>query len=559
MFRDVILHFTSYTCLTWNRSRVSLHDTWTRGCADQQPIVPHPFHITKKESTKEEEKDQQTQKSWWQKFRYFLGIMTIEPMMIVQGIASNIVAVPQDQMILYKVCREKQFNLTQDFCANIEDYRNTTAYHDVEQEVVSFKAIISWTEHLVPILLSFYIGSWSDHFGRKPFLALCMAGKMAAAFCNLLNAIFLDQWSRWVWLATVMPIQNISGGYLTFIMMTYSFIADNSTQRERMARLGFASLMWAVSQPISYPFGSLLFDSGGYICVFSTSLLLFCTASAMGLIRLWGFKEKIEKKETSLKGLLSPRHVTDSFKTTYKKRDDHKRYILVSMMLTMLSTIMQRDAEAQCQYMYTKRAFGWEVKDYSNFIMVHSGVYSAGMILLTPLMHHFNVNDNLIILLSSVSGIAGQLMRAFAKNPTVFYASVAVELASNMFSPPIRAQMTRCILPEETGKVFAMLASLECFVPIISATLFTNVYNATIELKYPWNGTFYFGAIGFTLIGLFATIAVYIVLKGRMVTPASEENVSKYQRMNSNLNPDDVLSRKAEILCVALRRTEFYL
>ena len=46
-----------------------------------------------------------------------------------------------------------------------------------------------------------------------------------------------------------------------------------------------------------------------------------------------------------------------------------------------------------------------------------------------------------------------------------------------------------------------MLASLECFVPILSATLFTNVYNATIELKYPWNATFYFGAIGFTLIG----------------------------------------------------------
>ena len=100
-------------------------------------------------------------------------------------------------------------------------------------QVVSFKAIISWTEHLVPILLSFYIGSWSDHFGRKPFLALCMAGKMVAALCNLLNAIFLDQWNRWVWLATVMPIQNISGGYLCFIMMIFSFIADNSTPRQK--------------------------------------------------------------------------------------------------------------------------------------------------------------------------------------------------------------------------------------------------------------------------------------------------------------------------------------
>ena len=37
--------------------------------------------------------------------------------------------------------------------------------------------------------------------------------------------------SRWTWLAIYMPVQNISGGMLTFIMMTYSFIADNSTPR----------------------------------------------------------------------------------------------------------------------------------------------------------------------------------------------------------------------------------------------------------------------------------------------------------------------------------------
>ena len=126
---------------------------------------------------------------------------------------------------------EPQFNLTQEFCSEIEAHRNTTEYDAVEAEVVSFNAIKSWTEHLVPILLSFYIGSWSDHFGRKPFLALCMFGKLVGAVFNLLNGIFLDEWNRWVWLGTVMPIQNISGGYLTFIMMTYSFIADNSTPR----------------------------------------------------------------------------------------------------------------------------------------------------------------------------------------------------------------------------------------------------------------------------------------------------------------------------------------
>ena len=36
---------------------------------------------------------------------YAMSFMTIEPMMVLQGIASNIVMVPEDQMVLYKICR----------------------------------------------------------------------------------------------------------------------------------------------------------------------------------------------------------------------------------------------------------------------------------------------------------------------------------------------------------------------------------------------------------------------------------------------------------------------
>ena len=70
-----------------------------------------------------------------------------------------------------------------------------------------------------------------------------------------------------------------------------------------------------------------------------------------------------------------------------------------------------------------------------------------------PLMHHFNVNDNLIIICSGLSGIFGQIFRALAKTEITFFASVSVEIFSNFFSAPIRAQMTRCVAPEETGKV----------------------------------------------------------------------------------------------------------
>ena len=185
-------------------------------------------------------------------------------------------------------------------------------------QVVSFKNVIALTEHLVPILLSFYIGSWSDRFGRKPFLAFCMIGRTLGAVGNLISGIWLDEVSRWEWLALYMPVQNISGGTLTFIMMTYSFIADNSTPRldqrytsfysnnylfrERLIRLAVLGFFWDMSYLVSLPIGAFLFSSGSYVCVLGTSVTLYSLACVLGAWRLWGFEEKLKKSEMSIKG-----------------------------------------------------------------------------------------------------------------------------------------------------------------------------------------------------------------------------------------------------------------
>ena len=40
------------------------------------------------------------------------------------------------------------------------------------------------------------------------------------------------------------------------------------------------------------------------------------------------------------------------------------------MMIMMLTHLVTIYAELYCQFMYTKRMFEWEVKDYSYFTMV---------------------------------------------------------------------------------------------------------------------------------------------------------------------------------------------
>ena len=177
-----------------------------------------------------------------------------------------------------------------------------------------------------------------------------------------------------------------------------------------------------------------------------------------------------------------------------------------------------------------------------------------------PLFHHFDVNDNLIILFSGVSCILSRVTRALAKTEDAFFASTACGLLLYIFQAPIRAQMTRCVSSLELGKVFAMLASLESVVPIASSALFTWLYNSTSELFYPWQGSFYFLSAGFTVLGqefgpleniliiihtgMLIALAVYISLGFKQIE--SEEDLQE-EKPSQDLTTDYIISNISDL------------
>ena len=55
---------------------------------------------TKEENTAKE-------RTFREKILYVYSLLTIEPMMLLQGIGTNMAIIPTDQMILYKICRGK--------------------------------------------------------------------------------------------------------------------------------------------------------------------------------------------------------------------------------------------------------------------------------------------------------------------------------------------------------------------------------------------------------------------------------------------------------------------
>ena len=355
----------------------------------------------------------------------------------------------------------------------------------------SFYNYISLAEHFVPILMSFYLGSWSDHWGRKPFIYMTMTGMLFSSVMNLMNAIFLKEWNKWIWIISVVLSKNAFAGQLGFYLVVYSFISDNSRDRERTLRLAILSFTWHITQPAGGPVGAWLLVSGGYVCVFSASLLIMSLAFSYMMLRLWSFQEKCTQKENlSFLSMIHPHHIKDSLSATIRPRPSHRRTYLLIMVTVLLMNMMPYIGESAYQFLYLKRIFSWGVEDYSWYKMTASLVSSLSMFILFPVFHKFDVNNNFIIILSSVSQIGGAFVRGFSTEPWMFYISILVDFGTSIVWPALRAQITHCVEPEELGKIFAMLGSVESVIPIVGTNIYTHIYNATRELSYPLSGKF---------------------------------------------------------------------
>ena len=150
-------------------------------------------------------------------------------------------------------------------------------------------------------------------------------------------------------------------------------------------------------------------------------------------------------------------NLIDSIKTAFKIRPGKKNIYILCMFLLMFINDMPVDGEKSAEFMYVKRAFQWEVDDQSYYETLRSVASTIGTAIAIPVLHHFNANDNLIILISTVSLVSMRFTKWLAKTGDLFLASTAIGSLENVFYAPTRTQITRCVPSEELGKVLTLI------------------------------------------------------------------------------------------------------
>merc|ERR550519_2402508 len=128
---------------------------------------------------------------------------------------------------------------------------------------------VLWT--IFPIICSFFLGSWSDSFGRKWLLYLFYVFCLIQNGALMLNSYFMDWPKEYLLFSANLPVA-ISGGHITFSMGVAAFITDISTPEQRTFRLSAIWFVESLGGPVGTKLGAYLWEVGGYLLVFGVSL-----------------------------------------------------------------------------------------------------------------------------------------------------------------------------------------------------------------------------------------------------------------------------------------------
>lgn len=94
-------------------------------------------------------------------------------------------------------------------------------------------------------ILAFFIGSWSDKYGRKPPLILALTGIIIDGFGSMGCAYFFH--SRLEYYLVSALFTGLSGGFIGVLMILYSYASDITSSSERTLQYASIELAFGMS------------------------------------------------------------------------------------------------------------------------------------------------------------------------------------------------------------------------------------------------------------------------------------------------------------------------
>ncbi|XP_017881552.1 proton-coupled folate transporter isoform X2 [Ceratina calcarata] len=357
-------------------------------------------------------------------------------------------------------------------------------------ETVTVSEFHQWNNiagHVVPIILALFFGNWSDRRGRKLPLVIGLLGKFIYSFMIIINCM-METWSLNTVVYTASLPMGMLGGDVAVFGSCFAYISDISSVKQRTLRITILDVAYLSTMPTGIALGSYLFTNvvrSSYTVMFIINATLLAFAIFYSLIRLkWQTLPQQQPLGDAnlLTDFFDKKHVIATTRTLTRSRPNHGKLHLWLLLLIMMLYTFQRD-EKPMSYLYTQLKFKWDVSKFSTFRTFQSITFVLAMLVGVPIMSKvMRIRDTIIVAVGAIAHASGRVVFALAKVPQLFYVGAGVAALGPIVAPVLRSMTSKHVSEEERGKVFAMLSVCDNAVPLFSGILYSQLYNATINV-----------------------------------------------------------------------------
>lgn len=486
-----------------------------------------------------------------QRLLAFMKTISVEPVMLLDGLAFSNMVVLVENLQMEKVCIVS-LNNTKEVCDNLSEHKDVKESMASEfSEFAMYNGIIT---AIIPLFFILFMGAWSDKYGRKVPLCAATIGHLLYAL-GYLVASAAESWPV-EYLLIVALLDSLGGGAVSFLTAANSYISDVTSEQARTSRLGLANSIWFLGGPIGTLMGTFIYKAGGYQALFGTSLAMYIVAlnyiifvvpeshgpfaNVAKLEKILPPKQSLRLRESvawvygidkgdkkrdvtktksvlqrakdititqMIKDFFNPQRFLDSFRCTLKKREGHIR---VYILLLILCNILRKLGRGAYMYLFARQVLHWEASDYGYWVTYKNFLATTGSLVAVPLLSGaFKMSDNKLAMVGAFSSVFDYVLYGMVKEETYFFMWLApiAALLVNSCAIAIRAMLSKYVPSDELGKVSSMLGALDGVVPMLSFTMYSAVYRATVSF-YP-GAQFFFGATAnFIMVIIFILVMV---------------------------------------------------
>lgn len=407
-------------------------------------------------------------------WRRALKFVTVEPTMMLYMMAFMITHVYEQSYYVYKACTANcKFNET--VCRNLNEYPEQNAI--VQSVVSTFHQWNGVASHLPTVFMAFFLGAYSDKFGRRYIILAGLFGKLYFSNVLTLTSLFSDWPIEYIIYFASLPCA-FTGSDMAIFAGCFAHLADVSSEKHRTLRITILDGLYLATMPTGILLGKVLWERVAkfdYGIIFLFNIAFMMVAVMYTYLRI----ETDYRSRTSLRDCLKLEHIKQTIETLGKRRKFYGTSIMWLLFLGMSFYVFQRD-ERPIVYLYTTNTLKWNDSIFSEFKMVASFLYVLVLLLGVPLMSKvFKIRDTVIVMMGATSHILGHFIYANATDTKYMYAGAVFSALGPAIPPIIRAMLSKHLELNERGVAYMFMSMLENVIGMVASVAYTQIYNYT--------------------------------------------------------------------------------